>query len=150
MLAPTPEYKGVQIKRLTEGRYYYNPYDWSWQVVPQVEIPEGKLGVRIRMYGDDLPAGELIARKDNQKGIVAEVLQSRPLSDQCVRGQEASARQNYAEIIELHDPVTIPAGYKGLITDLTAGRCPRSPTSLFRPKASAACRPRPWSRAPTI
>ena len=60
VLAPSPEYKGVQREVLTEGRYYYNPYDWSWQVVPQVEIPEGKLGVRIRMYGEDLPAGEML------------------------------------------------------------------------------------------
>ena len=64
----------MQKEVLTEGRYYYNPYAWTWQVVPQVEIPEGKLGVRIRMYGDDLPAGELIAWKENQKGIVPEVL----------------------------------------------------------------------------
>ena len=61
VLAPTQEYKGVQKEVLTEGRYYYNPYEWTWQVVPQVEIPEGQLGVRIRMYGDDLAAGELIA-----------------------------------------------------------------------------------------
>ena len=74
VLAPNQEYKGVQKDVLTEGRYYYNPYDWTWQVVPQVEIPEGKLGVRIRMYGEDLAAGELIAWKESQKGIVSEVL----------------------------------------------------------------------------
>ncbi len=74
ILAPSEEYKGVQQEVLTEGRYYRNPYEWTWQVVPQVQIPEGKLGVRIRMYGEDLPAGELIAWKDGQKGIVPEVL----------------------------------------------------------------------------
>ena len=67
MLAPSAEYKGVQREVLTEGRYYYNPYDWGWQVVPQVEIPDGKLGVRIRMYGEDLPAGELIACEETTK-----------------------------------------------------------------------------------
>ena len=72
----------MQKDVLTEGRYYYNPYDWTWQVVPQVEIPEGKLGVRIRMYGDDLAAGELIAWKENQKGIVLRGVAARPLSDQ--------------------------------------------------------------------
>jgi len=51
VIAPSPEYKGVQQEVLTEGRYYYNPYAWSWQIVPQLEIPAGKLGVRIRMYG---------------------------------------------------------------------------------------------------
>ena len=121
VIAPSPEYKGVQKEVLTEGRYYYNPYDWEWQVVPQVEIPEGKLGVRIRMYGDDLAAGELIAWKENQKGIVPEVLRpGRYPINAWVDRQRERLVQNYAEIVELHDPVTIPAGYKGLITDLTA------------------------------
>jgi regulator of protease activity HflC (stomatin/prohibitin superfamily) len=120
VLAPSSEYKGVQIDVLKEGRYYYNPYDWSWQVVPQVEIPEGKLGVRIRMYGDDLPAGELIARKENQKGIVAKILNPGRYAINAAVVDKDKPRDNCAEIIELHDPMTIPAGYKGLVTDLTA------------------------------
>ena len=73
-IAPSEEYKGVQPAVLTEGRYYYNPYNWAWTVVPQIEIPAGKLGVRIRLYGENLPTGELIAFKESQKGIVPEVL----------------------------------------------------------------------------
>jgi hypothetical protein len=120
ILAPTPEHKGVQTEVLREGRYYYNPYDWTWQVVPQVEIPLGKLGVRIRLYGKDLPAGELIARAEDQKGIVAEVLNPGlyPINAYVV-GKD-SERNNCAEIVELHDPVTIPAGFKGLVTDLSS------------------------------
>ena len=68
ILAPSEEYKGVQEEVLTEGRYYYNPYIWDWQVVPQVEIPEGKLGVRIRMYGEDLPAGRIDRREGESEG----------------------------------------------------------------------------------
>lgn len=129
ILAPSPEYKGVQKEVLREGRYYYNPYVWSWQVVPQVEIPQGKLGVRIRMYGEDLPAGEIVATKENQKGIVAQVLNPGrypQYNAYVVDATDHSAtsspptRDDYAEVIELHDPVTIPAGYKGLITELTA------------------------------
>ena len=51
-VAPTDkplEYKGIQPHVLTEGRYFYNPYAWSWLVVPQIDIPEGKLGVRVRL-----------------------------------------------------------------------------------------------------
>jgi regulator of protease activity HflC (stomatin/prohibitin superfamily) len=119
VIAPSSEFKGVQKNVLTEGRYYYNPYDWDWQVVPQVEVPEGKLGVRIRMYGDDLAAGELIAWKENQKGIVSDVLRpGRYPINAWVLG--SPARENYAEIVELHDPITIPAGFKGLVTDLTS------------------------------
>src|SRR5580658_6849758 len=42
-IAPSEEHKGVQPAVLTEGRYYYNPYNWAWTVVPQIEIPAGKL-----------------------------------------------------------------------------------------------------------
>jgi hypothetical protein len=129
ILAPSPEHKGVQREVLTEGRYYYNPYVWSWQVVPQVEVPNGKLGVRIRMYGEDLPAGHLVATDEKQKGIVADVLNPGryPQYNGCVVDPSNPSapgnkltRENYAELIELHDPVTIPAGYKGLVTELSA------------------------------
>jgi regulator of protease activity HflC (stomatin/prohibitin superfamily) len=127
VVAPSAEYKGVQREVLTEGRYYYNPYIWDWVVVPQVEIPQDALGVRIRMYGKDLPAGELIAKTDDQKGICRDVL--RPgryqynawVIDQRRRHSESKPlRQDYTEIIELYEPTTIPGGFKGLVTDLSA------------------------------
>jgi regulator of protease activity HflC (stomatin/prohibitin superfamily) len=141
VLAPTLEHKGVQKEVLTEGRYYYNPYDWTWQVIPQVEIPEGKLGVRIRLYGTDLPIGELIARKEDQKGIVSDVLRPGryPINAYVIdktnssSNQNDAPRNNCAEIIELHEPVTIPAGYKGLVTDLTAA-IPAEPNELVSAK----------------
>jgi regulator of protease activity HflC (stomatin/prohibitin superfamily) len=128
VIAPTEEYKGVQKNVLGNGRYYRNPYVWDWEVVPQIEIPEGKLGVRIRLYGEDLPAGELIAWKENQKGIVPEVLNPAryainaklvdPKSDAELAGKRYY--DSYAEIIELHDPVTIPAGFLGVKTELSS------------------------------
>ena len=125
VIAPAPKhkgdpvYKGVQQEVLNEGRYYYNPYDWEWEVVPQIEIPKGKLGVRIRLYGEDLPAGELIATQETQKGIVRDVLMpGRYAINGCLAGK-GNPRSNCAEIIELHDPVTIEAGFKGVLTELT-------------------------------
>jgi regulator of protease activity HflC (stomatin/prohibitin superfamily) len=134
VIAPSEEYKGVQEKPLTEGRYYYNPYEWSWQVVPQVEVPEGKLGVLIRMFGEDLPAGQLIAANDKQKGIVVDVLRPGRYGkiNAWVVGSEP-ARQNYAYMVELREPVTIPAGCKGLITNL-AGPLPKKPNTLVSEK----------------
>jgi regulator of protease activity HflC (stomatin/prohibitin superfamily) len=133
VLALTPEYKGVQKDVLTEGRYYYNPYEWTWQVVPQIEVPEKQLGVRIRMYGEDLHAGELIAWKETQKGIVPDVLRPGryPINARLTGG--ADSRHNYAEMVELHDPINVPAGYKGLITDL-AGRTPAKANELVSAK----------------
>src|SRR3954447_1449198 len=38
-LAPPPDrngyFKGIQRGVLTEGRYFYNPFFWSWEVRPQ-------------------------------------------------------------------------------------------------------------------
>jgi regulator of protease activity HflC (stomatin/prohibitin superfamily) len=118
-IAPSAEYKGVQKQVLAEGRYFYNPYNWDWNVVPQIDIPQGKLGVRIRLYGEELPYGEIIAKGENQKGIVADVLRpGRYAINAYIQGDDAP---NYAaEVIELHDPVVIPAGFKGVVTQVAA------------------------------
>jgi len=118
-LAPTPDHKGVQIAVLSEGRYFRDPYSWSWEVLPQTEIPDGKLGVRIRLHGENLPYGEFLATKDDQKGILPGVLNPGlyPINP-------------YVEQVELHDPVTIPAGYKGVETNLS-GPMPENPNTIL-------------------
>lgn len=119
-IAPAAEYKGVQKQVLAEGRYFYNPYSWSWKVVPQIEIPQGKLGVRIRLHGEELPYGEIIAQRETQKGIVAEVLRpGRHAINGHIKSDEAPPGY-VAEVIELHDPVVIPAGFKGIVTQVAA------------------------------
>ncbi|MCB9892520.1 MAG: band 7 protein [Planctomycetes bacterium] len=118
-IAPSEAYRGIQVNVLSEGRYFYNPYHWEWEVVPMFEVPTGKLGVAIRMTGDDLPYGEIIARKEEQKGIVEEVLRAGryPINP-------------YATHVELYDPITIPAGFKGVVT-LLAAPMPESPNQLL-------------------
>jgi regulator of protease activity HflC (stomatin/prohibitin superfamily) len=123
-LAPAPsksgQYsKGVQPGVLTEGRYFYNPYFWSWEIKPQFLVPEGKCGVRIALVGKPLPPGGVLAGP-GEKGIVPGVL-------------EPGARVPYnwyAEQIELHDPVTIPPGSRGVVT-LVAGQTPRDPNAIL-------------------
>lgn len=130
-IAPDVSYKGVQRELLREGRYFYNPYFWDWVVVPYVEIPRGKLGVRIRLYGDDLPPGGIIAWKENQKGIVPGVLNAgRYEINGRVEGAQPRPFDSYAEIIELFDPVTVPAGFKGVVTNLSAPM-PEDPNLLL-------------------
>ncbi|MEL6896021.1 MAG: SPFH domain-containing protein, partial [Planctomycetota bacterium] len=117
-------HKGIHQRVLTEGRYFYNPYSWDWSIVPQVEIPENRLGVRIRLYGDDLPYGTLIADQPNQKGIAAEVLRPGryPINAVVFQADQKpkTDRENYIEFIELHEPVVVPAGFKGVVTLLSA------------------------------
>jgi regulator of protease activity HflC (stomatin/prohibitin superfamily) len=130
-LAPRPRdgryYKGVQtdlpghgLNRgvLTEGRYFYNPFYWSWEVMPQVIIPDGKIGIRVALSGDDLPEGQVLA-EPGQKGILREVLKP-----------GRYPYNPYAETIELHEPVTIPAGFRGVVT-LLAGRPPKNPNTFL-------------------
>lgn len=68
-----PGEKGLQLEELAEGRHYRNPYDWDWQYAPITDIPPGRLGILTRLYGNDLPLGEIIA-KDGTKGILPEIL----------------------------------------------------------------------------
>jgi len=61
-VAPDDLYQGVQQKVLTTGRYFYNPYDYDWEIKSLIEIKTGKLGVRVSLTGDDLPYGEFLAQ----------------------------------------------------------------------------------------
>jgi regulator of protease activity HflC (stomatin/prohibitin superfamily) len=132
-ISPDENYKGLQQKVLIEGRYFYNPYEWEWAVYPMIEIPEGKMGVRIRLSGNDLPYGCFVATKETEKGIVKEVLRpGRYPINAVIRGHERE-RNDYAEIVELHDPVTIPAGFRGVVTNL-AGPMPEDPNTLLVPE----------------
>lgn len=146
-VAPTPEHKGLQIAVLNEGRYFRNPYNWDWAIYPMVEIPEGKIGVRVRLYGQNLGYGDFVTPKSsdepvadpdqNFKGIVPEVLRSgRYAINALVKNEKGedvnrrSGKNDYVEIVEIHDPVTIPAGYEGVVTNL-AGPMPKNPNQFL-------------------
>lgn len=123
-VAPSEDHKGVQSAVLTEGRHWFNPYDWEWEVIKQQEIPEGKLGVLVSLTGDDLPYGEFLARLDEKgdpttKGIMPEVLKPgrHPINPYLFR-------------VEEHEPETVNAGYKGVVTNL-AGPIPGNPNTLL-------------------
>ena len=73
-IASDSTYKGLQKQFLPEGRYFYDPYNWDWAVYPLLDVPENRMGVRIRLYGDDLKYGEFMSENENQKGIVKDVL----------------------------------------------------------------------------
>lgn len=126
-LAPPPEggrfFKGVQSGGvnngvLTEGRYFFNPLDWGWEVKDQMLIPEGSLGVRISLVGQELPAGQVLAEV-GQKGITREVL--RP---------GRYPYNWYAETIEVHKPVTVAAQSRGVVTNL-AGKLAANPNQIL-------------------
>lgn len=134
-IAPDASYKGVQKEVLAEGRYFYNPYFWTWDIYPMVEIPEGKMGVRVRLHGETLKYGDFVAFEENQKGIVKDVLRPGRYPINAILKEKDQiltprTKSNFAEIVEIHTPVTIPAGFKGIVTNL-AGPIPENPNTLL-------------------
>ncbi len=126
-VAPDEEHRGVQRAMLTEGRYFRNPYYWDWKIEPQVLIPDGMMGIRISLAGDDLPYGEFLAKLDadgqpTTKGVVPGVL--RPGRYQI---------NPYLFQIDQGKPVTVPAGFVGIQTNL-AGPFAKDPNRFLVPK----------------
>ena len=137
-VAPDADHKGLQLTVLPEGRYFYNCYTWKWAVYPMIEVPSGKMGVRIRLYGEDLPRGDVMATGPETKGIVPEVLRpGRYAINAVVIDRETReitspprGKSDYVELIEFWDPKVIPAGYKGIVTNLS-GPMPEDPNVLL-------------------
>ena len=133
-------YKGVQSGEphggvLTEGRDLDNPYYWSWEISPQFVVLGDKIGIRIALSGDDLPAGQILAQP-GQKGILREVLKP-----------GRYPYNPYAEAIELHAPVTIAAGFRGVVT-LLAGPLPKDPNVFLVEEGDRGSSRRRSSREP--
>lgn len=93
--------------------------NWAWEIKEQKQIADGKIGVQIRLFGDDLPYGEFLAYKENQKGIVPGVLLPAryPINP-------------YLYQVEEHAPQIVPAGYKGVVVN-RAGKIPASPEDYW-------------------
>lgn len=131
-------HKGLQREVLPEGRYFYNCYTWDWEIYPMVEIPADAMGVRIRLYGEDLPPGDFMSTSEKHKGIIQEVLKpGRYAINALVIDRNSKQpvgaprlKNDYIEIIELWEPKVIPAGYKGIVTNL-AGPMPEDPNQLL-------------------
>ena len=116
ILAPDESYKGVMADVSPEGRYFLNPYFWSYELHPMIDVPAGKVLVLTRMYGAPIPperlaAGDFLAQ-DGERGIVAEAL--RP----------GKYRINpYAYNWKLEDAVEVGAAEVGVLT-LKVGKDP--------------------------
>ncbi len=107
IIAASDEYKGVQLAVLPEGRFFKNPYAYSWDVIKMTDVPAGKFGVLVRKYGKDLPGGSIIAPDETYKGIVSDVL-----------GTGKHRINPYAYEIKLFDDIKIAPGHVGVVTSL--------------------------------
>lgn len=107
IIALTEKQKGIQLKVLTPGRYFKNPYTWGWLYAPVTDVPAGKMGVVTRLFGKALPAGHIVAAPD-EKGVVPEILSP---------GKYFINTMAYS--VELADAVQIRPGHVGVVTALT-------------------------------
>lgn len=125
ILALDPSHKGIQLEVYPEGRYFpINPYTWAWSIHNITDIPAGKFGVQVRLYGKDLPPGGIIAG-EGYKGIVENVLRT------------GKHRINpYAYQVHTFDAISIRPGHVGVVTALTGedilhGDIPESARNTF-------------------
>ncbi len=107
IIASSDDYKGIQLEVLPEGRFFKNPYVYSWSIIKATDIPAGQFGVLVRKYGKDLPGGAIIASDAEHKGIVSDVL-----------GTGKHRINPYAYEIKLFDDIKIAPGHVGVVTAL--------------------------------
>ena len=112
IIALNDKQKGIQLPVSPEGWYFLNPYVWDFRIVRKIEIPEGRLGVQIRLFGKPLRKGQVIAGSD-QKGILRDIL---------MPGRHMI--NPYAYRIELHKKILVPPGYMGVVI-LKSGKMPK-------------------------
>ena len=101
-----PGEAGVREQLLGPGRHFWNPYDYTLEVVPDVEIPPGKIGVVRLKIGEELVQGtHLVSRGQGKMGMLEDVL------------TPGTWRVNdFGEQVALADAVIIPPGYVGVQT----------------------------------
>ncbi|MGE3821591.1 MAG: SPFH domain-containing protein [Isosphaeraceae bacterium] len=118
-----PLQAGILRDMLGPGRHFFSPLEYEVRVVPDLEIPPGKLGVVVSKVGKSLPAGTYLADEDGYKGLRRQVLtpgryrlnayayEVRVVDvDACV---EPNTRLRRRE----GDPTMIPPGYVGVVTN---------------------------------
>lgn len=118
-----PPQAGILKDMLGPGRHFFSPLEYEVRIVPDLEIPPGKLGVVVSKVGKSLPAGTYLSDEDGYKGLRRQVLtpgiyrlnayayEVRVVDvDACV---EPNTRLRRRE----GDPTMIPPGYVGVVTN---------------------------------
>lgn len=148
LVATEPGQKGIQEEILGPGRYFYNPIVWDSKLVDLEVIPAGdpgtwewihsldenqreqlregtfkfrgefpQVGVVTRKVGPKPPRGQdIVDRVSGQQGILREVLTP-----------GVYKINPYVFEVERHPAVVIPAGFVGVVTNLSGKQADASP-----------------------
>ncbi|HEY7120299.1 MAG TPA: SPFH domain-containing protein, partial [Tepidisphaeraceae bacterium] len=108
---------GICEQVLPEGTYFgFSPFDYEREVLPvrhvNAMVPNGKVGVVVRKFGKNLPAGHVLAdASKDERG---------PLPQLLYPGRYNEYANPYAYEIKLFDPVVMEPGYEGVVTLMAA------------------------------
>ena len=99
---------GILEQVYLTGSYFFSPFDYERTVEKIAEIHPGKVGVVVRLFGDPLPPGQVLADPAKiQRGPLPGVLQP---------GKYPQYSNPHAyQVIEV-DPVQVDAGHRGVVT----------------------------------
>ena len=99
---------GIQEGVYLTGTYFFSPFDYERTVEPIAEVHPGKVGVVIRLFGDPLPEGQVLADPAKiQRGPLPGILQP---------GKYPQYSNPHAyKVIEV-DPVQVDPGHRGVVT----------------------------------
>ncbi len=110
IIAVNPGEKGIQLEPLSEGRYFYDPVSWSWEIVPLIQIKEGEVGVLVRQFGTPPPMGRFIVHQKESDGKMYRGIIDEPL-------RPGTYRINpHAYHVEKLSAVKIEPGEVGVVT----------------------------------
>lgn len=96
-----------------EGTYFsFSPFDYEREVLPAAIVPNGKVGVVVKLFGEKLDLGQVLADPArDQRGPLPFVLQP-------ARYNEYS--NPFAYEVKILDPVTVDPGHRGVVTLMAA------------------------------
>ena len=102
MLVPqNSPYRGVIEEVIQPGILYLHPYIYAWEIVDEVAIPEGRVGVVTRKIGKSPPADmKLIERESEYRGMLKQVLEPGTYS-----------LNPYGFDVQVRDAVSLPDGF---------------------------------------
>lgn len=112
ILAFEKGHKGVQYAVKSEGWHWYNSFLWKREIMKATLIDSNKLGVLTRLYGSQLPEGEMIASDYNPD--VAKITDTKGIVPQILKPGKYNINP-YAYRVEIVPRTNVPPGHVGIV-----------------------------------
>jgi regulator of protease activity HflC (stomatin/prohibitin superfamily) len=132
------EVNGIYEAVSPEGTYFgYSPFDYERWVIPisqsNAAVPNKKVGVVIKKFGRNLPAGQVLAdASKDERG---------PLPQLLYPGRYNEYANPFAYEIKLFDPVVMEPGQEGVVT-LMAAKPAKDPNQYLVAEGEQGTQPR--------